>query len=227
MSEKIFISRSLAEHSPVQAFAEKNNLELKAISLIEFTPVYFSHLPKADWLFFYSKNGVRFFMRALQEKGLKIKVPVAVIGLGTLNALKEFGKSADFAGNGQPEEVAAAFKELARGQHVLFIRAQQSRRSIQQLLEEDLTVKELPVYANEIRLPDEEFQADYLLFTSPLNAEAYAQKYDLNAAQVIVAIGGTTADKLRSLGAKKVWVATSPNETSMVKCLEKALATAQ
>lgn len=211
------------EDSPVRAFAQKNKLELVAESLISFFPVDFSLLPETDWLFFYSKNGVRFFMRTLQEKGLKITQPVGVMGLGTLNALKEFGKSADFAGNGRPEEVAAAFKEIVRGKRVLFLRAQQSLRSIQQLLEEEVEVRDLVVYANEIRLPNNDFQADFLLFTSPLNVEAYAQKYDLNQAEMIVAIGKTTAAKLQSLGVKDIKLATRPSEEAMLAQLAEGI----
>jgi uroporphyrinogen-III synthase len=162
-------------------------------------------------------------MRELRQRGQKVERPIAVLGLGTLNALKEFGKSADFAGNGRPEEVASAFKKLAAGQRVLFIRAQQSRRSIQQLLQDDLLIEELIVYANEIRLPAPDFQADYLRLTSPRNVEAYAQKYELNAAAVIIAIGQTTAAKLRSLGAKKVQVAARPDEAAMVDRLSEKL----
>lgn len=227
MNKRLFISRTLKPDSPVRAFAKKWQLDLRAESLIEFTPVQFGKLPPCDWLFFYSKNGVRYFMRELQERGQKVEHPIAVLGLGTLNALKEFGKSADFAGNGRPEEVAAAFKKLAAGQQVLFIRAQQSRRSIQQLLQDDLIVKELIVYANEIRLPAHDFQADYLLFTSPMNVEAYAQKYDFDAAAGIIAIGQTTASKLRSLGAERVQVAARPDEAAMLARLSEILPKAQ
>lgn len=166
-------------------------------------------------------------MRALRDRGQKLNTPVAVLGLGTLNALKEFGKSADFAGNGRPEEVAAAFKKIAAGQRVLFVRAQQSRRSIQKLLEGAVIVEDLIAYANEIRLPQRDVQGDYLLLTSPMNAEAYAQKYELNAAEIIVAIGQTTAAKLKSLGAKKVEVAARPDEAAMLERLTEKLAALQ
>lgn len=223
MNNTLFISRSLKPDSPVWEFAARHQLRVIAESLIEFTPVQFERPPMADWLFFYSKNGVRYFMRAMREKGYKVNTPIAVLGLGTLNALKEFGKSADFAGNGQPSEVAAAFKEIAAGKRVLFVRAQRSRRSIQQHLQHDLIVEDLVVYANEIRLPDYDFQGDILLFTSPMNAEAYAQKYQLNTAQIIVAIGQTTAAKLRSLGAKKVQIAARPDEIALLERLAEKM----
>lgn len=227
MNKTLFISRSLAPDSPVRAFAQKHQLQLCAESLIEFTPVQFGTLPRADWLFFYSKNGVRYFMRTMRERRQKIDIPVAVLGLGTLNALKEFGKSADFAGNGRPEEVAAAFKKIAAGQRILFVRALQSRRSIQQLLQDELLVDELIVYANDIRLPSRNFQGDYLLFTSPMNVQAYAQKYELNAAELIIAIGQTTAAKLSALGAVDVQVAARPDEVAMLERLTEKMAERQ
>lgn len=223
MDKVLFISRELASDSPVRAFAQKHDLPLRAASLIEFTPVPFGPLPAVDWLFFYSKNGVRYFMRSLRERGEKIETPVAVLGLGTLNALKSFGKSADFAGNGHPEAVAAAFRQIAAGQRVLFIRAQQSRRSIQRLLQDDLIVEDLVVYANEIRLPEQPFQGDYLLFTSPMSVVAYAQKYDLQQAKIIVAIGQTTAAQLRKLGLEKVEIAARPDEAALLERLAEKL----
>ena len=223
MDKVLFISRELASDSPVRAFAQKYGMLLRAASLIEFAPVPFGPLPAVDWLFFYSKNGVRYFMRSLRERGEKIETPVAVLGLGTLNALKAFGKSADFAGNGQPEAVAAAFRQIAAGQRVLFIRAQQSRRSIQHLLQDDLMVEDLVVYANEIRLPDQPFQGDYLLFTSPMSVVAYAQKYELQQAKIIVAIGQTTATQLRKLGIEKVEVAARPDEEALLERLAEKL----
>ncbi|HKK75308.1 MAG TPA: uroporphyrinogen-III synthase [Saprospiraceae bacterium] len=227
MDKTLFISRSLASDSPVRAFAQKHQLELRAESLIEFTPVQFGTPPPADWLFFYSKKGVQYFMRTLRDRGQKLNTPVAVLGLGTLNALKEFGKSADFAGNGRPEEVAAAFKKIAAGQRVLFVRAQQSRRSIQKLLEGEVIVEDLIAYANEIRLPQRDVRGDYLLLTSPMNAEAYAQKCELNAAEIIVAIGQTTAAKLKVLGADQVEVAARPDEAAMLERLTEKLAALQ
>lgn len=113
--KKLFISRELSPDSPVKAFAERQNLELTATSLIEFSAVPFATLAETDWIFFYSKRGVHFFFRQLQNLQLKTTAQLATMGTGTYRALKTFGKTADFAGNGQPETVAEAFGILAAG----------------------------------------------------------------------------------------------------------------
>ncbi|GAB5552496.1 MAG: uroporphyrinogen-III synthase [Saprospiraceae bacterium] len=224
-AKRLFISRTLDPSSPFHAFAKENDLVLDAQSLLEFTPVQFHQLPTADWLFFYSPNGVRFFFRQMMSLQKKVNTPIATIGLGTLNALKEFGKSADFAGNGHPKQVAEAFASLAQGQKVVFIRAQQSRKSIQNLIADQITVLDLVVYANAIQTNISLPEADYLVFTSPMNVQAYTQNNNLTSASAIIAIGKTTASALYQAGVQKVFVANQPNEAALIEALKGAIAT--
>ena len=221
--ETLFISRDLKADSLFHSFAKQEGLELEAQSLLEFTPVYFSQLPETDWLFFYSPNGVRFFFRQMIALEQKVNTPIATIGLGTLNALKEFGKSADFAGNGHPDQVAEAFASLAQNQRILFVRAQQSRKSIQQQIAHRVEVLDLVVYSNSIKKEVVLPKADYLIFTSPLNVQAYNQNYDLQNNKAIIAIGRTTAEALRQVGATNVIVAKEPSENAMIYALREVL----
>lgn len=222
-ARSLFISRSLDEDSPFHAFAKQEGLVLHAQSLLEFTPVQFSQLPTSDWLFFYSPKGVRFFFRQLANLGKKVTTPIATIGLGTLNALKEFGKSADFAGNGHPEQVAEAFAHLAQGKRVLFIRAQHSRKSVQTLIADRVESLDLVVYANMTKTAFTIPPTDYLVFTSPLNVKAYAEKYSFANAKAIIAIGATTARALSQVGAAEVIVAKQPSENALVYALKEVL----
>lgn len=223
-AKRLFVSRSLDSSSPFYAFAAKNDWVLDARSLLEFTPILFNQVPSADWLFFYSPNGVRFFFRQMMALQKKVNTPIATIGLGTLNALKEFGKSADFAGNGHPEQVAEAFASLAQGQQVLFVRAQHSRKSVQTLIADRIEVMDFVVYANTIRQDIELAPADYLVFTSPMNVQAYTEYHNLSSASAIIAIGATTASALNQAGAAKVFVAKQPNEKALIQALKEALA---
>lgn len=217
----LFISRELADASPVRAFAQANGYTLYAESLVEFLPVQFARIPQVDWVFFYSKRAVQFFFRQLQQRGTSLSkdISIAVLGDGTAKALKEFGRTADFSGNGKPEWVAEAFLGVAAGQHVLFPRARRSRQSVQHYLHEKLHVHDLVVYDNQIKTGIDVPDCDVLLFTSPLNVEAWLKVHAFREnEQIIVAIGQTTGEALRQYGVTPR-IAARPSEEEMLACL--------
>lgn len=55
-------------------------------------------------------------------------------------------------------------------------------------------------------------EADYLIFTSPSNAEAYLDLHELNEYQTVVAIGKTTNGALKKRGISKRICAEHPTE---------------
>lgn len=217
----LFISREIADDSPVYAFAQAKGYTLYATSLIEFLPVKFDRYPQVDWIFFYSKRAVTFFFRQLQQNSTSLSrdISIAVLGDGTAKALKEFGRSPDFSGNGKPEWVAEAFLGVAAGRHVLFPRARQSRQSVQQHVRDKLHVHDLVVYDNQVKTDIAVPDCDVLLFTSPLNVEAWRRKHAFRpTGQIVVAIGETTGEALRMAGATPR-IAPEPSESGMLACL--------
>jgi len=219
----LFISRALEEDSVIRQFAKENNWSIVAESMIEIQTVLFPQIPKADWVFFYSKNAVQAFFQGLQHLGEKWETKIGVIGPGTLQALKPFGKSADFAGNGDPKQVAEAFAVLCEGQKVLFPRAQQSRKSIQTLLEDIIDVLDLVVYTNTPKVAIDIPETTYLLFTSPQNAQRYFMEYPDRIDQTMIAIGATTGQALIDLGVQQVHIATQASEHGMLEMLQFVL----
>jgi len=205
---RIFISRELQDDSPVRTFAQNGQHFLQAESLVAFEPVAIGDLPDSDWIFFYSRRGVQFFVQQLRAAGIPFpeKRKLAVMGDGTAKQLKKQGRSPDFAGNGNPDTVAAAFGDLAQQQRVLFPRAVNSRMSIQELIRHKVDVIDLKVYNN---LPREDFDLqfpfDVFLFTSPMNVEAFFRRYpDVDPAQRFVGIGKPTCESLRAQGVKVI-----------------------
>jgi uroporphyrinogen-III synthase len=222
--KKLFISRDLDED---QAFVKRMleaDIEVHGQSLVEFSKVPFSKVPDSDWIFFYSKQGIRFYFDGLDDpaywSGVRMGMPLkvkqlkyATFGKGSTAFLKSYRNiTADFTGSGKAEQTATAFLAKAKGEKVLFVRGKQSQQSVQELLKgADLEMMDLVVYDNQ---PLQKFtvpQCHYLLFTSPLNATAYYQKYSKKPAQKVFAIGETTADTLVSLGLKEVVVAAQPS----------------
>ena len=222
----IFISRQLSPDSPFYHLLPADKVKIIGESLVAFEALEFGTLPEVDWCFFSSRNAVHFFFQGLKVAGLNLPsaVKLAVLGDGTAKALKQQGQVADFAGNGDPQTVGEAFGVVAAGQNVLFPRAAQSRESIQKILANVVTIFDLVVYNN---VPRTDFvlpAVDVLVFTSPLNAQAYFASYPQQDGQTIVAIGQTTLQALTELGIKNVHTAATPTEEVLAEICKSLLA---
>ncbi len=218
--KKIFISRQQTVGSVFCKTLTDNGFGVHGESLIEISPVPFSGFPEVDWIFFYSKNGVKYFFGQLAPP-LPPNVRLATIGPGTAGYLEEHFAHPNFVGDGHAGNTARLFSEKIKGKKVLFPRAKNSEQSVQKLLEKGVTAIDLVVYEN---LPKEDFELpdfDCLVFTSPMNATAYFAKKKYREGQKVVAIGNTTAFALKSLGVENVVVADKPTESSLVAAVLK------
>lgn len=216
--KKIFISRNISYDSIFYEKLTAKGFDVHGESLVDFAPIPIDQMPDADWLFFYSQNGVRFLLdQVAQEEMAGMKL--AAIGPATASVLQAHHLQADFVGDGDPESTAAAFLQTAKGCTVLFPRAKESRQSIQQLLENDLTALDLVVYENKSRTNFELPDFDILVFTSPMNAQAFFAKKSWQPSLTIIAIGKTTAAALTALGIGKVLVADYPSEEMLAEAV--------
>lgn len=216
----IFISRDLKVNSLFRKDLEAAGFTVHGKSLLKFSAIEFTRIPRADWIFFYSKNGVKFFFKRLKQLGRAIpNVKWGAIGKGTAQILSTKTSQVDFAGNGNTLQTAMEFLEIASGQTVLFPQAAQSRQTIQRLLEDSIRAKNLIVYKNELKqrisIPD----CDTLVFTSPMNVKAYFKKREKAAHQKIYAIGRTTAKTLVSMGLEDFKVSEEPSEEALVRAI--------
>jgi uroporphyrinogen-III synthase len=216
MSENntVFISRSLPETSDFRIRLESLGWQIIDQTLIEITPVNFELDPDADWIFFSSPSGVRSFFSIHKNPG---KVRLACLGPGTARTLESYGYTASFIGDGEPQNSSAAFLKVAANQRVLFPRASQSLQSIQKLLGTSIQIREVIAYEN---VPRKNFQIPevrVLVFTSPMNARSYFDKYPLKTGQAVVAIGQRTANQLNALGIPTVHIATDPSEAGLAE----------
>ena len=219
---RVFISRQLPENSSFrEKLASFGSFVIQDEPLIDLLPIPFSILEPCDWIFFSSKNAVSFFFK--QIKSLSIKIPTSVkwgaIGLATAKELLTYQITADFSGNGNPEEVGISFSTLVTGKKVLFPSAKNSRESIQRFIKnEALEIINLPIYDN---LPKSNFEvtpSDIYVFTSPLNVIAYSKRYDLSDKNCL-AIGKTTAQQLKNSGALNVITSPFTTEESMAQSI--------
>jgi len=213
--KRIFISRQLASDSPIRNVAQEHYI--KDQSLIHFSPLEFEP-PEADWVFFYSRNGVRFFF---ENTNLELyPYRYACMSNGTAEELSKYILDISFVGNGKPEEVAKLFQN-ARKEHepVCFIRANNSVDSVHNLLKSDNTFS-IPVYDNQPIevIPVDDF--DILIFTSPMNAVAWFSKNDY-ADQEIIVIGSTTKKAVLRYVSREMLVANEPSEDGISRLLSE------
>jgi hydroxymethylbilane synthase len=194
----VFISRELKEHDFLQQNLTKLGHSLTGESFIEFSAEPFSFdASQIDWLFFPSKNAVKYFFESV--KSLPKSIRIAAVNKGTAFAIQQLGYVPDFIGEGGDlVDIAAQFDATA-GKRVLFAKAKHSRRSIQKSLNHK-EIQEVTVYDNvEIEWVQKRNEA-ILVFTSPMNVEAYFKNHQLDSNQKLVAIGTPTEAALQKFG---------------------------
>ena len=161
---------------------------------------------------------MKFFFEQI-NKPLPFSSQFATIGPATADYLAEHFGHPHFVGDGHAETTANLFLLKSKGKKVLFPRAMNSMRSVQQYLGKEIEAIDLIVYDN---IPKKNIDLPYfdcLVFTSPLNAIAYFSKTAFNENQLIIAIGKTTASALKQSGIKNVIIAEDPSEQSLASAI--------
>jgi len=220
---QLFISRRLSNDSPILTQYPKSNYKWTDVSMIDFSPTPFE-LPECDWLFFYSKNGVRY----IHESKLDISdKKIACLGHGTAAAYRQYyAQEANFIGNGEKYQTSKSLADLIGDQCICFVRGKNSVRSVQKILEGKVHQTEVVVYDNDLLtdIPLEHYEV--ALITSPMNYRGFLQNG--GKAHQLIAIGGTTANKIEEINTAlhidvRLIIAESPTEKALLTCLEKAL----
>jgi hydroxymethylbilane synthase len=208
-SGSVFISSDLNDDDYLVRVLRSHNYSVNYESFIKFSPVDF-HCPlDADWLFFSSKNGVKYFFNAIKEN-LRTDVKIAAINHGTAQAIYELGFKVDFTGKGSDLKIIANnFDDIGSGK-IVFLQAKKSMKSIEGNLLKNTNVVSLIVYDN---IPKSEIslkREDLLIFTSPLSVEAYFSKYKVENYQKIISIGKTTTKKMKEFLLENIKTAFEP-----------------
>jgi uroporphyrinogen-III synthase len=216
---KVFVSRSLAPNSPLISMTSDRPVEWTCFSLIEFRKIDFS-LPETDWLFFYSATGVTFFKEGLAEEDLLSMqdVRIGCYGPATANKFKDaFGIACDYVGTGNAGRDLADFLQVTGEDQIIFVQARNSKNAIQQLMTDRQNFSSLEVYENSGKKSLTLGRFHIAILTSPLNAETFHQSG--GCADHYIAIGETTAKKMRDLSFKSVHTSKEPSESSIADLL--------
>ena len=191
----VFITREVNENSHFRNVLEGNGFTVAGRPLIETKLIPFSTLPACRWIFFASKNAVKYFFRQQPRlDGQKF----GCVGKTTADALRAEGYRAEFIGSqADTRLIGKQFAARVGSETVLFPQAKGSMRSVQQQFVKKDQVVDLPVYETIQRNADAIPAADILVFTSPSNVEAYFEKHTVLSSQTVVAMGDATASALR------------------------------
>jgi len=214
MKTKVFISRFLASDSPFLNGLKKFEVTVDDQMLIDFSPLEFEQ-PSSDWLFFYSKTGVNFFLKG---RGNYSDFKIGTFGPATA-AYFERNTSVrpQFIGSGIKEGVAKAFSKLIKDERCLFVIGENSLRSVQKI-RNNKQDQEIIVYRNS---PMREFSIDYpdiAVFTSPMSVNNYFEKYP-NRKHKNIAIGNTTLTALIQYVPNNSVKSDLPTEESLAQCV--------
>ena len=198
-------------------------------------------LAKFDWILLSSRNGLRFFQRALEARGIdptSVGARFSTVGPQTAAALEAIGVEAAVVG--EPANAvglaAAMAKHVETGQRLLIVRPDRSRPELVKALEaRGARIEDVPFYRNmpapglhdvARELADRRFDA--ALFSAPSAVEyLYAACGDRAAndfdAVALVAIGPTTAQALREHGCKVAAKAQQPTPEGIAEAVATAL----
>ncbi|WP_317896566.1 uroporphyrinogen-III synthase [Aurantibacillus circumpalustris] len=220
--KSIFISRNLTPISPLLIKLNSMGYEVLNESLITVSQIRFTHTPVTKWIFFSSKNSIRHFFA--QNPELAEGVKFAVMSPSSAEYLVEFGKTADFIGEGVDVTlIAKKFADFIKDDTVLFPQAIDSLQTIQRQLSFTNICHNLFVYKTTRRIDFEIPQSELLVFTSPSNAQAYLEKYKPAADQKFVAIGSTTYNQLKNYGIKNIGLPSSFDEIGLLNTIVEQL----
>lgn len=191
----VFITREDRRDDYLRAVLTGNGFRYSGKAMIETTLIPFRVMPDCDWVFFSSKQAVKYFFEQHPNLG---EQKFGAVGKITADAIRHYGKRADFIGSSTDTRMTGKqFAAKVGDGKVLFPQAKGSMRSIQQQFVKLGQVINLPVYETIKKNDGEMPQADILVFTSPSNVEAWFERFTISKTQKVVAMGDATANALR------------------------------
>jgi len=220
---QVLITRQLEANNLLVDKLSVLGVRLVGVSFVDFTPVPITKLPIVDWVFFYSKQAFRFFMRNPKAALYLSDKKIAAIGMGTASYIQAAGFKVVYAGVGGPEITAAEFELLAQNQKVLFPRAKYSEMSVQNLVKRGILCHDLVVYENEYKPQKLDFHPDLIIFTSPRNVKGFLLSNQISQDQKVISIGPTTSKALVEAQFTQFAESRTPNEMDLLELIQTVI----
>lgn len=210
---RVFITR---EHEPEGLLAHAlgaHGIFTSGQQLLVAEALSFTSPAGFDRIFFTSRNAVRFFVRGGGDLNAG---RCDAIGSGTAEELRKHGADVAFIGDG-PDTPTIAAEYVARfaTQRVLFPCAETGLRTVQRAMPA-ANVIDLPVYRMR-SVPGADLpQADVVIVTSPEHANALHGLKPLQTFAHRIAMGTSTAQRIRELSGADAMIPWTSNEMALV-----------
>ncbi len=197
--KSVFISSEM-EHTIFERMLNEYGFKILATSLIDTKVIENlpSSAPAAEWIFFSSKNAVQYY---LKKYTIHSHQKVAAIGQGTALKLKEAGFEVAFVADKESMQVSSEkFKNLVKGEKVLFPCAENSLKSFENTLDSKQVIH-FPIYQT-LAKPVKIEAHEIYVFTSPSNVNSFFLNNTLPSNAICIAMGESTGSVLEQHGVK-------------------------
>ena len=195
---------------------EEAGFKVYAQSLLQIDPVDFE-LPnnKADWIFFYSKNGIKYFY---QKARFVPDVKYGVMGDASAQLFESLTQRVpDYIAKGSSLQINQELNNLLAGSVVCAPQAADSLNFLENI-ESIKYLHSLVVYKS-TKLKSFDLPAfSNLAFTSPMNAQAYFE-HSTYQNETVYAVGATTAKAIEELISVQAIYPESPSLKALIECI--------
>lgn len=214
---KLFLSRDEASEA-LTSYVHESGHQLTVFSCIQKKIITNNPPPEADWIFFYSPSAVELFVK----NSFSTQSNLAVLGKGTASAFRGHGIEPEFVGvSPDTSEAMVEFMNvLSKDETVVQARGETSFERLREVLEDEQMI-DWPFYETTSKESFSEVDADAYIFTSPSNARAYLEKFNLSAESVVITFGQSTKKAVEKYTTAKVLITDEPGEKSAIKVLKK------
>ncbi|MBK6526132.1 MAG: uroporphyrinogen-III synthase [Crocinitomicaceae bacterium] len=215
--KSILVTRSLKADSLIRKWTGEKKIDLIEKSFIETVAITGLTIPETDWIFFSSPQSVNLYFAHYKLAANK----VAALSNGTAAELSIRGIEVDFIGSDSKptKEIGHDFfNQIKSTETVLFPLSDISKKNISSQVKTE-NVTELITYKTALVSDKLSDIPGIILFTSPSNVDGFLLSNRPELKTQILAIGETTAVRLRQLGMKDILVSESTNEKELVKTL--------
>ncbi len=206
----IFISRTLKADSVLYRLTDKG-YTISGQSLIDIELLDFNLDETYQAVFFYSKTAIQHFF---SKETYQTDLSYGVIGSASAGLFESLcGHAPHIIGHGNMKNL---YHEISNAWTGLTVLIPQATQSLQRLENNVKTINCIskPIYKNlinqDIELPD----AQIILLTSPMNAEAYLSLQSLEG-KSLFAIGSSTAQRIEAITGLEVPYCKNPSEKSL------------
>lgn len=210
---RVLITR---EHEPDGLLARSlgaHGIPLSGQQLLVAEALPFTLPAEFDRLFFTSRNAVRYFVRGGGDLNA---ARCDAIGSGTAEELRKHGADVAYIGDGpDTPTIAAEYAARFSTQRVLFPGAEVGLRTVQKAMPE-ASVIDLPVYRMRPVGSTQTPAADIVIVTSPEHASALHAVKPLHTFAHRIAMGTSTAQRIRELSGADSIIPWASSEMALV-----------